>query len=211
MTRLLRVPKPYLSRMPPKPCNVPAFKIPVLSPAPITGRGWIHELKYDGYRTLLRLDRGQAQAFSRGGHDWTDKYSHVIESCRKLRCRSALIDGEVIVQDQKGVSDFAALRAAIEWEPHRLVMFAFDLLYVEGADVRRLPLVERRQKLRHLIPEDARFPIQFNDHYEGEGLECSSGPAPPAWKALSPSGRSAPTKAVSRSSGSRQRTSSRAN
>jgi bifunctional non-homologous end joining protein LigD len=52
----------------------------------------------------------------------------VIQACRKLRCRSALIDGEIIVQDEKGVSDFGALRAAVEWEPHRLVMFAFDLL-----------------------------------------------------------------------------------
>src|SRR5688500_2168845 len=99
----------------------------------------------------LRLSRGQAQAFTRNGYDWSDKYQRVIEACRKLRCRSALIDGEIIVQDEKGVSDFGALGAAIQREPHRLVMFAFDLLFIDGADLRRLPLIERRDKLRQLI------------------------------------------------------------
>jgi bifunctional non-homologous end joining protein LigD len=143
----------------------------VLSAQPVTGSGWIHELKYDGYRTLLRLDRGQAQAFSRSGYDWTDKYQRVIEACRKLRCRSALIDGEIIVQDEKGVSDFAALRAALDRQPHRPVMIAFDLLFVDGADLRQAPLVERREKLRRLIPTNPRGAIHFSDHFEGEGGE----------------------------------------
>jgi bifunctional non-homologous end joining protein LigD len=147
--------------MPLKPSIIPAFiapQLPVLSAKPPAGAGWIHEIKHDGFRTLLRLDRGQAQAFSRGGHDWTHKYSRVIESCRKLRCRSALIDGEIIVQNEKGLSDFAALRTAIEWEPHRLVI--------------RLPLIERREKLRKVIPlDDPRSAIQFSDHYTGEGAE----------------------------------------
>jgi bifunctional non-homologous end joining protein LigD len=133
--------------MPPKPAKVPAFiapQIPVLSAEPPTGSGWIHEVKHDGFRTLLRLNGSQAQAFSRGGHDWTDKYSRVIDACPKLRCRSALIDGEIIVQNAKGVSDFAALRAAIDRE-HRLVLFAFDLLFLDGRDLRRLPLIERER------------------------------------------------------------------
>ena len=79
------------------------------------------------------------RAFTRSGLDWSDKYQRVIETCQKLRCRSVLIDGEIIVQDAKGVSDFAALRAAIEWEPQRLVLFAFDLMFLNGADLRRLP------------------------------------------------------------------------
>jgi bifunctional non-homologous end joining protein LigD len=65
---------------------------PCFRAEPPTGAGWIHEIKHDGFRTLLRLDGGEAQAFSRGGHDWTDKYSRVIQACRKLRCRSALIE-----------------------------------------------------------------------------------------------------------------------
>jgi hypothetical protein len=72
------------------------------------------------------MDRSDVRALTRGGYDWTDKYRRVVEACSKLKCRSALIDGEVIVQDKSGLSDFAALRAAIEGAPHRLVMFAFD-------------------------------------------------------------------------------------
>jgi len=131
--------------------------------------GWIHEIKHDGFRTLLRIDRGDIRAFTRGGHDWTDKYGRVIEACSKLKCKSALIDGEIIVQDKNGLSDFAALRAAIEGAPHQLVMFAFDLLWLNGEDLRRLPLIERREKLHRLLSKDQRFPIQYSEHWEGSG------------------------------------------
>jgi bifunctional non-homologous end joining protein LigD len=99
--------------------------------------------------------------------------------------------GEIIVQDPRGVSDFDALRAAIPWEPHRLGMFAFDLLFMEGADVRRLPLMERREKLRWLLPTDPSGALHFSDHFEGEGAEYLSGPALWAWRGSSQSGRSA--------------------
>ena len=93
-----------------------------------------------------------------------------MEACRKLRCRSALIDGEIIVQDNNGISDFAALRKAIDREPDRLVMFAFDLLFLDGADLRREPLWHRREELRQLIRPDPRSALHFNDHYEGDGV-----------------------------------------
>lgn len=118
---------------------------------------------------LLRIDRSDVRAFSLGGHDWSDKYARLVETAGKLKCRSAILDGEVIVQDKNGLSDFAALRAAIEGAPYRLVMFAFDLLFLDGDDLRRLPLVERREQLGRLLPKDTRRAIQFSDHYEGQG------------------------------------------
>jgi ATP-dependent DNA ligase len=78
-------------------------------------------------------------------------------------------DGEIIVQDKNGLSDFAALRAAIESSPHRLVMFAFDLLWLDGEDLRRLPLMERRDKLQRLLPKDQRCAIQYSEHWDGSG------------------------------------------
>jgi|RhiMetdeSRZDD1v2_1073273.scaffolds.fasta_scaffold50631_7 bifunctional non-homologous end joining protein LigD len=150
-----------------------APQVPILSAEPPEGHGWIHEIKHDGFRTLLRIDRGDVRAFTRGGHDWTDKYGRLIDACRKLRCQSALIDGEVIVQDKNGLSDFAALRAAIEGAPHRLVMFAFDLLFQDGEDLRRLPLVERRERLHSLLPKDQRFPIQFSEHWDGSARQAT--------------------------------------
>jgi bifunctional non-homologous end joining protein LigD len=146
-----------------------APQLPVLSAEPPEGDGWLHEIKHDGFRTLIRIDRGDVRAFTRGGHDWSDKYGRVIEACRKLKSRSALIDGEIVVQDKNGLSDFAALRAAIDGAPHRLVMFAFDLLFRDGEDLRRLPLIERREKLRSLLPNDQRCPLQFSEHWDGSG------------------------------------------
>ena len=146
-----------------------APQVPILLAEPPEGDGWIHEIKHDGFRTQLRIDRNDVRAFTRGGHDWSDKYRRVIEACGKLNCQSALIDGEIIVQDENGLSDFAALRAAIEGAPHRLVMFAFDLLFLDGEDLRRLPLIERREKLRRLLPKDQRCPLQFSEHWDGSG------------------------------------------
>jgi bifunctional non-homologous end joining protein LigD len=110
-------------------CMAPAFGVIGLRLSDASeGSGRIPEIKRDSFRTLLRDDRATVRAFTRGGHGWTDKYSGVVEACGKLRCKSALIDGEIIVQDKNGLSDFGALRAATEGASHRLVMFAFDLL-----------------------------------------------------------------------------------
>jgi hypothetical protein len=88
------------------------LSVPVLSSLPPKGSGWIHEIKH-GFRTLLRIDHGKGQAFTRNGHDWSEEHGRVISACHKLRCRSALIDGEIIVQDENGVSDYAASRIRI--------------------------------------------------------------------------------------------------
>jgi bifunctional non-homologous end joining protein LigD len=106
--------------------TVPAFIAPqfaILTSEPPTGGAWIHEIKHDGFRTLLHINVKDIRAFTRNGYDWSDKYGRVVEACRKLHCRSALINGEIIIQDENGISDFAALRAAIDREPHRLVLF----------------------------------------------------------------------------------------
>jgi hypothetical protein len=79
------------------------------------------------------------------------------------------MDGEVVVQDENGLSDFDALRSAIHKAPHRIVFFAFDLLHLDGQDLRGQPLMERRELLRRLIRPDKRSAIQFSDHFEGEG------------------------------------------
>jgi len=143
---------------------------PTLVPEPPSGEGWIHEIKHDGHRTLIVIDGGKVRAFSRHGRDWTGPYRRVVEAADKLPCKAALIDGEVIVQDENGISDFDALRSAIHKAPHRIVFFAFDLLHLDGLDMRRTPLIERRAALRKLIQSDPRSPIQFSDHAGCDGL-----------------------------------------
>src|ERR1700745_242064 len=77
--------------------------------------GWIHEVKHDGYRTLLIIERRKASAYTRNGFDWTGRYQTITNAAAKLDCRSAVIHGEVIVQNKSGVSDFDALKSAIRW------------------------------------------------------------------------------------------------
>jgi DNA ligase D-like protein (predicted ligase) len=119
--------------------------------------GWIHEVKHDGYRTLLSVERGKARAYTRNGFDWTDRYPAITKAAAKLDCRSAIIDGEVIVQDERGVSDFEALKSVIRWQPQRLILCAFDLLHLNGKDLRDRPLLERRAKLKELVPGEHPF------------------------------------------------------
>jgi bifunctional non-homologous end joining protein LigD len=92
--------------------------------------GWIHEVKHDGYRTLVIIERCEAGA-------WTERYAAITKAAAKLDCRSAIIDGEVVVQNERGVSDFDALKSAIRWSPHSLIFCAFDLLHFNGKDFRR--------------------------------------------------------------------------
>jgi bifunctional non-homologous end joining protein LigD len=144
---------------------------------PPSGAGWIHEIKHDGYRTCLVVDGEESRAYTRNGHDWTAQYRPVVEASREIECQNAVIDGEMIVQDAAGRSDFAALRSAITAEPHRLVLYAFDLLVLDGDDLRKLPLLERREMLEELVGEhDPAWPIQFNqDVGDGAALLAAVG------------------------------------
>ena len=101
------------------------------------------------------------------GRDWTAPY-HGWWTPAPNSCRAALIDGEVIVQDENGISDFDALRSAIHKAPHRIVFFAFDLLHLDGQDLRRTPLIERRAALRKLIEPDLRS--RFSSPYHPKNI-----------------------------------------
>src|SRR5262245_40212848 len=144
-------------------------ELPTLVPEPPTGEGWIHEIKYNGYRTLIVIDRGQVRAFTRNGHVWTAAYRRVVAACTKLACETAMLDGEMAIQDEHGITDFHALRSAIYRAPHRILYFAFDILHLNGRDLRDRPLMDRRELLRMLVNPDKRSAIQFSDHVEGDG------------------------------------------
>lgn len=151
------------------PVDFIRLEIPTLVPEPPSGEGWIHEIKHHGYRTLIVIHGGKVRAFSRHGRDWTGPFRRVVEATAKLRCQAAILDGEIIVQDENGISDFDALRSAIHKAPHRIVFFAFDLLHLDVQDLRRTPLMERRAVLRNLLEPDPRSPIQFSDHADCDG------------------------------------------
>ena len=135
---------------------------------PPQGSNWIHEVKHDGYRALLVIERGKACAYTRNGFDWSERYPGIISAAVELRCRAAILDGEVIVQDERGVSDFEALSAAIRWLPHTLRFYAFDILHLNGEDLRDQPLLDRRTKLKGLLGRDRTSPLQFSDEFTGD-------------------------------------------
>jgi bifunctional non-homologous end joining protein LigD len=143
-------------------------QIPTLTEQPPGGPGWIHEVKHDGYRTLLLVERGRATAHTRKGFDWSDRYSGIIAAAAGLPCRSAILDGEVIVQDERGASDFEALQLAIRFRPQRLIFYAFDLLHLNGKDLCDRPLLERRAKLRSLLGENPASPLQYSEEFTGD-------------------------------------------
>jgi bifunctional non-homologous end joining protein LigD len=144
--------------------------MPFLVDTPPEADEWQHEIKYDGYRTQLVIDGGRARAFTRNGHDWTTHYPGIGRSGEELFCANAIIDGEVIVQDEQGRSDFHAIKHALAATPERFVFMAFDLLHLNGRDLRRLPLVERRGYLGELLGQnEPTCCIQFSEHVDGNG------------------------------------------
>ncbi len=141
--------------------------LPTLVEEPPAGSDWIHEVKFDGYRSQIVKDAGAVRVFTRRGHDWTAKYRDITKAASELdEVQSAIIDGEIIVLNDAGMSDFAALRKAITQRQHDLYFVAFDLLHLNGHDLRDMPLEDRREILAAMIPEGHR--IQFSQSLPGD-------------------------------------------
>jgi bifunctional non-homologous end joining protein LigD len=132
------------------------------------GNRWLHELKFDGYRCLVSVGDGSFHAFTRSGLDWTDKFKPIVEAVKALPSRSALIDGEVVVIDADGRTNFQTLQSAIKGEPQRLEFYAFDLLSLDGEDLTNMPLIDRKNRLATLL-EGSTGPIHYSDHIVGKG------------------------------------------
>lgn len=151
---------------------LPKFLEPQLSQLvdrPPTGAGWVHELKYDGYRMAARLNGGKVQLLTRSGLDWTDKYPSIAKAFSKVAAKDAYIDGELCAVNRAGATSFASMQAATDGEGKAsLVYFAFDLLHAEGQDLRASPLKDRKTALKALLKK-APAVIKYSDHIEGNG------------------------------------------
>ncbi|WP_119036341.1 DNA ligase D [Hephaestia caeni] len=130
------------------------------------GNGWIHEVKYDGYRALLAVGGGTARVFTRTGLDWSDKFAGIAEAAAALPVASALIDGE-IVAFKDGRPDFSTLKDAIS-NGGDMTFFGFDLLSLDGESLEALPNVQRKERLRAVL-DGAGPRLQFAEHVVGEG------------------------------------------
>lgn len=139
---------------------------------PPEGDDWLHEIKLDGYRILARLDNEEACLFTRKGNDWTGQLGSVARALSTLPVERAWLDGEIVVYDRRGRSDFGALQDALakkKDDPIRYVVF--DLLYLDGYDLRGVALSSRKELLRALLARGAALEgrLRFSEHVKGEG------------------------------------------
>ena len=132
------------------------------------GDGWVHEIKFDGYRMLCRVDGGKCRIVSRNGKDWTDVFPTIAAAVARLPVKSAWIDGEIIVNDAEGRSSFQALQNVLSADSNaKPFYYAFDLPYVDGYDLREASLVDRKVLLRGIVAGDGL--IRYSDHVAGSG------------------------------------------
>lgn len=141
--------------------------MPTLVEKPPEGDGWSHEVKFDGYRSQIVIDDADVRIFTRRGLDWSVKYRDLVDAAKGLNVvQNAIIDGEIIVLNDAGLSDFGELRKAITRRQHDLYFVAFDLLHLNGHDLRDMALEDRREILAEMIPDGGR--IQFSQALPGD-------------------------------------------
>ena len=149
----------------------PGFIEPALASsiekAPSGGR-WVHEIKFDGYRVQVHLANNEVKVFTRRGHDWTNRFKKIASDAWHISAGSAIIDGEVVAPAADGTTDFSVLQNELKGRSSKIVMVAFDLLYLNGYDLRKLPLVERKALLKKLIDKSD---IQFSESFDVDGGE----------------------------------------
>ena len=133
-----------------------------------SGSRWIHEIKFDGYRVQVHLANEAVKIFTRRGHDWTNRFKKVAHDAWLIKASCAVVDGEVVVPAADGTTDFSVLQNELRGKSKSIVMVAFDLLYLNGHDLRKAPLFQRKAELRKII---AGTDIQFSESFEIEGTE----------------------------------------
>jgi bifunctional non-homologous end joining protein LigD len=162
---------------------LPGFIAPQLATAREgvpAGEGWVHEIKFDGYRMLAYIEGGGARVLSRNTLDWSRRFGQVTEALGDIRAKEAILDGEVCVLDEQGRADFQKLQALVkDGKPARLSYLVFDLLWLDGEDLRKRPLLERKTRLAKIVPKQNAV-VQYVDHFSGDGVKffvgaCESG------------------------------------
>jgi bifunctional non-homologous end joining protein LigD len=135
------------------------------------GEGWLHEIKFDGYRMEARLDHGDVQLLTRKRQDWTHRFEPIAEAVGKLPAATALLDGEIVVEDNRGISDFSLLQTDLkDGRTDRFVYYVFDLIHLDGRDLLDEPLIARKAALAGLLKAAGKSGIiRFTDNFDEAG------------------------------------------
>src|SRR5436305_15091369 len=154
---------------------MPGFVEPELArivDMPAGGSLWVHEIKFDGYRMQLRVEKRSAVLLTRKALDWSHRFPEIVADARALP--NCIVDGEIAALDSRGISNFGDLQSALsDGKTAGLVYFVFDLMFLDGRDYRGLPLSQRKAQLEQLLseklPDSSR--IRYVEHYESSGKE----------------------------------------
>src|SRR5882757_1969169 len=133
-----------------------------------SGERWIHEIKFDAYRVQVHLANETARIFTRRGHDWTNRFKKVAHDAWRIKANSAVVDGEIVVPAADGTTDFSVLQNELKGKSTSIVLVAFDLLYLNGRDIRKLPLFQRKAELKKILTDTD---VQFSESFELDGRE----------------------------------------
>jgi bifunctional non-homologous end joining protein LigD len=140
--------------------------LPSAAERPPSGPDWVHEIKHDGYRLMARRDPMRVRLLTRNGHDWAERYPAIMAAVNCLKVRSCLIDGEAVVCDEHGLAVFERLRRKPSGE--HVFLYAFDLLELDGQDLRREPLETRKATLASLL-RGSLPGVRLNEHLAQPG------------------------------------------
>ncbi|RUU76143.1 RNA ligase family protein [Mesorhizobium sp. M7A.F.Ca.MR.362.00.0.0] len=143
---------------------------PELVLEPPVSDDWFHEIKYDGFRTQLIRDWAGVRAFTKNGHDWSKRYWPIVTAAEQLKAKSFILDGETIAPEPDGRPNFHAMHSRMTWNAELLAFVAFDILYLDGEDLRPRPAIERKEILWDLV-KPAEGIIQYSQHVLGGGAE----------------------------------------
>jgi bifunctional non-homologous end joining protein LigD len=133
-----------------------------------SGERWVHEIKFDGYRVQVHVRDAAVKVFTRRGNDWSNRLRKIASDAWHINVGSAIIDGEIVAPAADGTTDFSVLQNELKGRSTKIVMVAFDLLYLNGYDLRKLPLFERKALLKKLVADTD---VQFSDSFEVDGRE----------------------------------------
>jgi bifunctional non-homologous end joining protein LigD len=174
--------------VPPDDTLMPKFVVPQLATlvtAVPEDSGWLHELKFDGYRLFCCIDNGRVSVLTRNAQDWTARFGALAQAAKQLPARQAIIDGEIVALNDDGSQDFQLLQNSLrDCDAAHLVYYAFDLLYLNGRDLRASPLLERKKLLQHFISRGTKAQkaqlIRYSEHWIGRGKDlfaeaCNAG------------------------------------
>ena len=173
-SRAQRAAAEVLHAKPARNSAMPRFIAPqlaTLADRPPESRNYVHEMKFDGYRMQAHLEGGKVKLLTRKALDWTDKFASVADALAELDARSAIIDGEIVVENN-GRSNFSSLQDALKHGRQNFIYYAFDLMYLDGASLLEQPLTVRKAALKALLGPEGRDGVaRYSDHFEETGSE----------------------------------------